>query len=285
MKRRHTLRCCFLLILFYHCTSVVIAESNLIISDTQCGFSRVDERPSGGRITLDGEFPWTARLHYNRSKTSCEGTLISKRIVLTAGLCLTRKTQKRLGRLMTVNLGDHNCRPHKQCKDEHINIPVEKLFIHRELKTEGPMPQNNIGIVKLAQDVEFNEHIKPICLPKFDDEVVADNWVTETGWDVHKNKKLKVDLPVISYKECSKLYFNSRIPIYNNQLCAGGETDDSCVALSGGSLMSKRKDAPNQWYLEGIVSAGPRQCAVGGLPNVYTKVQPYLNWIQEYMGK
>ncbi|CAG9832920.1 unnamed protein product [Diabrotica balteata] len=172
-----------------------------------------------------------------------------------------------------VNLGQHNCRPHKQCKDEHIDIPVERLFIHTELKSEGPMPQNNI------------EHIKPICLPKVDEEVAADDWVTETGWDIYKNKKLKVDLPVISNKECSKLYSNSRIPIYNNQLCAGGETDDSCVAISGGSLMSKRKDVPNQWYLEGIVSAGPRQCAVGGLPNVYTKVQPYLDWIQEYIDK
>lgn len=45
--------------------------------------------------------------------------------------------------------------------------------------------------------------------------------------------------------------------------------------LTGGPLM---KSLETHWFLEGIVSFGPKYCGTN-VPGVYTKVAKYMDWI------
>lgn len=61
------------------------------------------------------------------------------------------------------------------------------------------------------------------------------------------------------------------------QLCAGGNAgQDSCGGDSGGPLFKLISD---QFYLEGLVSFGPKKCGSDDIPGVYTRVSGHIDWI------
>ena len=73
--------------------------------------------------------------------------------------------------------------------------------------------------------------------------------------------------------------------IFETNLCAGGQgKEGSCPGDSGGPLNCKIK-GQNKYELCGMVSWGiPQLCGIdgalfGGIPDVYTRVTRYLEWI------
>jgi secreted trypsin-like serine protease len=71
-----------------------------------------------------------------------------------------------------------------------------------------------------------------------------------------------------------------------NQLCAGGEKGKgSCQGDSGGGLFMRKGehgadgDMESPWYLLGIISYGQPACGMG-IPDVYTRVSKYVDWIR-----
>ena len=74
-----------------------------------------------------------------------------------------------------------------------------------------------------------------------------------------------------------------------DQVCAGGEPGKgSCGGDSGGGLFTRKEGAEAEeeepWYLLGIVSYGKPTCGVG-VPEVYTRVSKYVDWINDKLGK
>lgn len=64
-------------------------------------------------------------------------------------------------------------------------------------------------------------------------------------------------------------------------MCAGGEPGkDSCQGDSGGPLMSLEVIRNElRWYVQGVVSTGPKDCGKANNPALYTRVSKYLKWI------
>lgn len=92
---------------------------------------------------------------------------------------------------------------------------------------------------------------------------------------------LRVSLPLVSNARCAEVYKKNNVVITANQICAGGSNGrDSCAGDSGGPLMSLDNVKMVQF---GIVSFGPKPCAIQGSPGVYTKVQAYMDWILDNM--
>lgn len=91
MKYWHTSLTSVTLITLISPLFLVSVETNIEINDeAKCGAADVDRIIGGTKAKL-GQYPWLARLGYNRTENitfECGGTLISKRHVLTASHCV-----------------------------------------------------------------------------------------------------------------------------------------------------------------------------------------------------
>ena len=65
----------------------------------------------------------------------------------------------------------------------------------------------------------------------------------------------------------------------DTQICAGLGRKDTCQGDSGGPMLSLELD-DTAWSVIGITSFGV-DCADTRFPGVYTRVDRYLDWIEE----
>ncbi|KAA0199009.1 hypothetical protein HAZT_HAZT002232 [Hyalella azteca] len=260
----------------------------------RCGTARVPEtRVVGGHEAARGKWPWMAAIFLHGPKKTefwCGGSLISAKFVLTAAHCTKDPAGKTFNpQQFTVRLGDHNIFSHE---DDHLSNPktykVSTIRPHPEFKSRGFY--NDLALIKLAEEVLFNDYIAPICLPPPDmavrelDHLVGFTPTVigygSTFYDGTESPVLReAKLPVWRNADCDSAYLQ---PITDIFMCAGyaaGGTD-ACQGDSGGPLLLYGSSL--QWIQIGVVSFGNR-CAEPGYPGVYTRLTKFMPWIHDNM--
>lgn len=125
----------------------------------------------------------------------------------------------------------------ESCLPPVQDIGVLKAITHPQYNT--PQRANDIGLVRLAQDVDFSKfNVMPICLPITSElmNTPLPNYIV-TGWGTTENgrsssKLLKARLPSVALETCQNLFRSTRLS--QGQMCAGGENKtDSCTGDSG----------------------------------------------------
>ncbi|CAG9565381.1 unnamed protein product [Danaus chrysippus] len=260
---------------------------SLLPNTDVCGIQN-DDRIIGGHQTDLDEHPWTVLLKYSHPRGftfKCGGVLISSRYVLTAAHCVQNLQlyQVRVGEFNLVNKTD--C-VQDDCSPDPLDINIEEIIPHEDFKPDREK-LNDIALLRLAQEVTFNDFVKPICLP-IDPTLKNNNFegydMEVAGWGKTETKssseiKMKLRVRVRNTKVCKDIYRQIDEKISENHICAGGiNGQDSCEGDSGGALMG-RVDADNNWMAIGVVSFGPTPCGVAGWPGVYTRVTAYIDWI------
>lgn len=93
---------------------------------------------------------------------------------MTAAHCVDGATS------MKVFLGAHNVR--EASEEGRLEFEAAEYFAHPSWN--GLLIRNDIGLIRLPQKVEFNDIIRPICLPSYSD--VEDNFAgldaPASGW-------------------------------------------------------------------------------------------------------
>jgi len=245
-----------------------------------CGVSESTRIIGGQEVTSAKKWPWATILGIpsgNRIRVMCGGTLINDRYVLTAAHCFdgSEPTHIRLGEL---NIGSFDSR--------HQDIRIASKVIHpnwsrRTLK-------NDIALVRMSSSPK-RELNRPACLPNSYVNVRPENLRqggVVIGWGaIDNHDKATVDtlreaiLPIESVSSCNTKYSDTSVSIGNTQLCAGLGDKDTCQGDSGGPMLSLERDG-NKWSVIGITSFGV-DCADTRFPGVYTRVDKYLDWIEE----
>ncbi|KAB7502897.1 Vitamin K-dependent protein C [Armadillidium nasatum] len=140
---------------------------------------------------------------------------------------------------------------------------------------------NDIGLLKLERPTSFGDYILPVCLsPRFETFEnrlgIVIGWGTQQYGGTYSNILREVMIKILKRSECEAAFpgFN---PITPNMFCAGLGGGDSCQGDSGGPFLIQEPDL--RWYVVGIVSRGIG-CGQLNQPGVYTKVNKYLNWIE-----
>lgn len=178
-------------------------------------------------------------------------------------------------------------------------VVPKKIFVHPQFKPSGlPFYDGDIALVKLSQDVELSKFVRTVCLPEKiqGDLAVPKTRGTVAGWGV-KRPLRRGEFAHLS--EISKVLRHVSFAIQSDQLCinksgiqfntttafcagdgSGGE--DACKGDSGGAFVREIRNS--KWVVVGVVSWG-NGCAQKDQYGYYTRVHPFLDWINETMNE
>ncbi|XP_073819989.1 serine protease 7 [Musca autumnalis] len=284
---------------FVCCTSEIDYADNgdeLLPVGTQCGPQSIGNKIYNGNDTNIDEYPWMALLEYRTKKggliLNCGGSLINKRYVITAAHCVKGEIETEVGPLTRIRLGEYNINEEidciaDDCNKKVVEVGYEKVIPHPEYDPRNSNNHHDIALIRLAQEIEYSDFIRPVCLPLENTRGAPINpgdLLIVAGWGRtlearQSNVKKQLAIPVTDHNACVKKYATKKVHLITSQLCAGGEfAKDSCDGDSGGPLM--RQSHMKRWFLEGIVSFGNR-CGLEGWPAVYTRVTDYIPWIKQ----
>ncbi|XP_044160576.1 serine protease 27-like [Bufo gargarizans] len=252
-----------------------------------CGKPIFSERIVGGEDSVPGEWPWQISLQFN-GIAHCGGSLISDTWVLTAAHCVmvSEDTSAYIVYLGAYQLSDLQ-------NNTTVSRAVEKIIINPDFTSEGS--SGDIALVKLESPVNFTDFILPVCLPSQAVQLPEGTLCWTTGWgNVQEDVPLptpktlqKVKVELIDNTHCNTMYNSGRASrssyslIKDDMMCAGYQEGkkDSCQGDSGGPLMY---NVNGVWLQIGITSWGIG-CAMANRPGVYTRVQYYQSWLQQYV--
>ena len=143
---------------------------------------------------------------------------------------LTRKGwQLRGARLGEWNLEtDPDCDGNNICAPSVRDVFIEQVIIHGEFIPHNENQNYDIAILKLRVAVEFNDFVKPICLPQNSLQEFDGVPLVVAGFGRTENSdnsliKLKTNVRGISNDECRRLYNIDHKEIRPEQMCALGE--------------------------------------------------------------
>uniref|UniRef100_A0AB38ZES7 Venom S1 protease 45 n=1 Tax=Oncocephalus sp. TaxID=2944721 RepID=A0AB38ZES7_9HEMI len=245
----------------------------------KCGWSN---KGSGGRIMHGkaarvNEFPWLVHLHILhemgpfRYATSCGGSILTPRHVLTAAHCVVAENTRvvaKPGNLILV-LAEHYTE--QKNRDKKL-LTGEKIFV-KQLYLEKGLEYDDIAIVYTKETIEYNDLIGPICIepkpsPVLHKNLIIMGWgMTEEGGPSNYLRKAKarvMDLSVCGMKPWD--------------VCTATSPSSLCVGDSGGPLVWRDPET-NRYTQVALVSKVRPDCKGGA--SASTMVSYYYDWIQE----
>uniref|UniRef100_I3KP50 Duodenase-1-like n=1 Tax=Oreochromis niloticus TaxID=8128 RepID=I3KP50_ORENI len=209
----------------------------------------------------------------NNTEHRCGGFLVSEDFVMTAAHCAVKKLKS-----LSVVLGTHDLKK----AGKKMRYGVKMICKHPAFKNveDG----NDIMLLKLSKKVPLGDKkpVKLIQLPiqklnlKENKICSVAGWgPTEPGKHRSVNELQVLNVPIINKDECQKLWGRT----LKNVICAGGYKAKSgiCQGDSGGPLVCNG-------LAVGIVSFNKyRNCNYPDVPNVYTDISKYLQWINKVL--
>ncbi|XP_046975659.1 serine protease snake-like isoform X2 [Vanessa cardui] len=207
-----------------------------------------------------GEFPHMALLGYDSPdrEWQCSGFIVSDRFVLTAAHCTYSRNG---GNVTKVRVGFPSI-TQSVLRDELYRVAE----IHKHPRYKAPLKYDDIALLKTDRKMILNRYRVPACLhygtPISDEKIALDKFPDE---------------------ECEALYRPKQVRLMprgydgNTQICYGDRVGgrDSSKGDSGGPAQISHPDVRCMYLVTAIVSHGKT-----GHPGIYTRIAPYLSWIE-----
>ncbi|XP_011505645.1 PREDICTED: chymotrypsin-1-like [Ceratosolen solmsi marchali] len=222
----------------------------------------------GGKDAQVKDFPHSASIREADTKNyHCGGSIISNKHILTAAHCFFDYDPT----AFIVYVGKSNFDVRVQSHYAIENCLVHPQFTEEE--TRESMLLYDIAIVTLAVPIEFTRYQNKIKLaygnPPVNGLVTLTAWgAVATATRTHPKRLQKASFRVLSNYECS---LRVQFVVRSQHLCIfSDDAAGACYGDSGSGLIFNG---------ELVAVASFVQPCAEGKPDVYTRVQPYLNFI------
>lgn len=240
-----------------------------------CGQTQFLPRIINGLRAPEHRYPWVvlvqARDEVKKLTGICGGSIITCKHVLTAGHCLFLHGQ----RSQISVLYGHTTLALSQ------RISVIRAVLHPGY--EDRTLKNDIAVLELSRELEFSDHVQPVCLPTEEFPPLPGTVGIVAGWGYTSDTGQQRRNPYLLYVTQvikPQGYCMAKMEGYfyspSTSFCAYRYGYDACQGDSGGGLMVLHDD---RWYTVGIISYGIG-CATPGVPGVYTDVTKFVGWLR-----
>ena len=238
----------------------------------------IHPRVVGATNATSIEFPSFVIVVSKSKQTLCGGTIINGRWVLTAAHCLPRNGEVRV----YVDMAKRTSEPRKFFK-------AETYIQHPKFTKVHPLIIYDIGLIRVSDRFNFSQRVAPMPLPN-ECEDKGHIKGTAIGFGANTPEEIPEVLQKATFNiyhsfDAYNCYVNSFSFFYpDTMLCAGAPRDGTgvCYGDSGGPLIVQRSDG--QQVVVGVASrlgmAG-NGCAAKSIPAIFTRVSPFLDWINE----
>lgn len=243
--------------------------------------SEIDARIFRGVNATKGQFPYFAQIVTNATEANatlpdyiyCGGSIISSKFVLTAAHCVEDFN------LVMVTLGIYDV---DDKSTQQYNY-AERTFVHKGFNLVTGT--NDIAIVQLANEIEFNEYIQPIPLSC---EIISSGvWTqlvgrgqTHSGPTEFPRFLQWANLFTIPNEICATAY--PRVDISSAKVCTfGKQKQGTCIGDSGSILLRSFNGTEAQI---GVVNGGSSRGCKEGQISIFSRVSHYIDWIEKISG-
>jgi len=221
-----------------------------------------------------------------QTKFLCAGTLINKWYLLTTASCVSGQKEPEEVILGDYVIGTNPDCTRNTCAPSTVSRKVGKIIIHGQYSQSDK--KNDIALIRLEESIPLhNENptvsiASPVCLPWLEDDagrfIERNSRTIIAGFGQVTNRNL-TNLRGLSKKQkfMRKTKLNLCEDFSNTQLCGTGSRGGSNGDLGGALVFREFSDDP--WYQVGILSSFTGKFDEKK-PGVYTKVEPFLPWIE-----
>ncbi|ELT91475.1 hypothetical protein CAPTEDRAFT_226412 [Capitella teleta] len=237
----------------------------------------------GKAVDIPGTWPHQASLEIKSSGShSCGAVLISSRWLVTAAHCLGSSASK-----YQIVLGQHDRETRRE--GNPIVYAVESVTRHPSFSNNGfsGFP-NDVGVVRLAQDVVLDQFTQPIRMADSDapdftgQDCYITGWGRLYGYGPLPNVLQEANIDVLTQTQCRRFWGNK---ILGYHICVTDKQTSSrgaCNGDSGGPLVCIHKSS-GDFVLAGVTSWGSGTCTTRS-PSVYARISYFRGWIRTTTG-
>ena len=147
----------------------------------------------------------------------CTGSIISKRVILTAAHCALAKADSH--RLSSVRIGefdtgkDPDCAETGFCAPSAINHAVSHVVVHPDYASG--LYHHDIALLILRTPINYTVAAQPVCLQRDRTNLVVGKRAIIVGWgkvslsSIRSSEMQYMDVPLASWDQCLRVYGSS----------------------------------------------------------------------------
>ncbi|XP_068143211.1 collagenase [Drosophila tropicalis] len=173
----------------------------------------------------------------------------------------------------------------KMSANKEIAVNISDIRVHS--KFDRRSVANDIALIKLPRQLKFNTLIQPIKLPSDANDDYTNRTAIFSGWGLTGKQQASDSLQyqrakVISNEQCEikwnhQLQNGAKKLVLSSFICIESKNGLPCRGDSGGPLVLD----DGSRTLIGIVSHGYDEKCLMKVPDIFTRVSSFLDWITE----